>query len=306
MRSETIRIYCCETYDKTRDTANCKKSFHLFGDETQRNTQRGIIKKYMNKRNLLYRNEIPFNELDKQIEEFKQDVEDIRTKQPIKEDILPLKESRTAPDFHLDQGTGNNILICGSGKRGKSHLLKKIWEKYYKDNNKIITILISPSVHIPLYQDMKGSGVIKINKFNKSTNNIIRDIKRIQCKTKNSYEFLILLDDIINMRYSEVCNELVLLLRNSLISSIISCQYPMMLSKMARSSVNNVCSFGLNTDEACEAMLLFFGNELNKITGLKKEALIGEFCRLCQMGDHHSFLKYRPLTRELEHCLLKL
>ena len=302
MKSTTTRFYCCEKYDKTRDTNNCRRNFLLYGKEKQRDAQYKTIHSLMDRRNMLYRNELPLEIVDQNIKTFNKDVQNLMNDEPKKQ--MQLKELETAPDIHLDDGTGNTILICGSGKRGKTHLLKKIWERYYKDDPKIITILISPSMQIPLFSDMKG--VIKVREFNSATKKLIGDIKTIQFKTKNSYEFLICIDDCISVRYNNIVNELSLILRNSMISSIISLQYPMLMSKSARSSINNVMCFGLNTDEAVQAVFLFFGSALSKATGFKKDDLITEFLRLCGMADGHAFLKYRPLTRELDLCALKL
>ena len=75
-------------------------------------------------------------------------------------------------------------------------------------------------------------------------------------KTNNAYEFLIMIDDCINLRFNSILNNLVLVLRNSNFSSIISIQYDKILSKQARSSVNNVICGGLNTDESIESFLI--------------------------------------------------
>lgn len=211
------------------------------------------------------------------------------------------------PRFKLDENTGNSIVLVASSKRGKSTIMKELYDKHYCDNKTIIPILISPTCHIGIFKDMD---VIKINKFNNDTVKLIKDLAMIQNKTCNAYEFLIMVDDCINIRYNNVLNNLILVLRNSLFSSIISIQYDKLLSKQARSSVNNVICGGLNTDESIEGILkTFFKSEMCKLVDKEKpkmEDLIDKYRSITDSNDGHTFLKYIPQERDMEVFSLKL
>jgi hypothetical protein len=306
MKSLTARIYCAETYD------NSKKSniyMSCFGTEDEIGKQRTIIRDLYKKRNQYYRNELNLNEVDKQINQFKEDVENRKKKAIVQPDKLPLIKIKTSPDLLIDDidEAGSTVLICGSSKRGKTHLLKKIWERYYKNNKEVITILISPSSNIPLYEDMKKN-VIKINRYDKQTDGLIKKIFKIQNLTKNAYRFCFLIDDCVSSRYSETLNALFLYARNLLISSICCIQRETLISRSSRSSANNIITFGINTEQCIKGLLeSFYKCELMELTGIKKmNELIKEFRRLTSMGDGHSFLVYIPFKRELKHYKLDL
>lgn len=158
-------------------------------------------------------------------------------------------------DLKLDPNTGNSTLILGSSKRGKSTLLMYLFEKYYSNKN-FISILFSINAHIDLYKNNKR--LIKCKTFNKETQKLIYKEKFINSKTNNKYEFINMLDDIIDIRFNKVVDDSILTLRNSKISTIISTQYCNLISKSARSSANNVFLFGFNTNEAVVVAINMF------------------------------------------------
>jgi hypothetical protein len=215
----------------------------------------------------------------------------------------------TCPDFQLDEGTGNTIALLGSSKRGKSTLMVEIWKRYYKDQKKLITVLISPSSHIPLFKEMKN--VIKINKFGPETVQLLKDIKRIQNRTSNAYSFLFMIDDCVDCKYCSILNQMILVMRNSIVSTIISLQYDKLLSKQCRSSINNVVLFGQNTDESIEGCLKSFcGSELTKVTGKKGEDLVDLFRNLTDgpggSSGGHAFMTYNPMSRKIVRGVLDM
>ncbi len=220
---------------------------------------------------------------------------------------MNLEEINESPEIKLDKDLANTISIFGSSKRGKSTLIYEIYNKYYKKNNKIITILISPSCHIGIFDKLPNK-VIKVNKFSKETVQLIQDLKKIQNKTNNAYEFLIIIDDCVDVRFNKILNQLILVLRNSMFSTIISLQYDKLLSKQARSSINNVICFGLNSDESIEGLLKsFFKTELSKKTGKTRMSdLIDEYRNYTDSNGGHAFFIYHPQSRKLELKTLKL
>ena len=159
------------------------------------------------------------------------------------------------PNLKLDADTGNSIVILASSKGGKTTLLKKIYDKYYL-SGKSINILFSVNIHAKIYKDLKD--VIKVNKFDKESQVTINQMKKINMVSNNKFEYLVMLDDIIDSKYSAVLNNLILTYRNSNFSSIISLQYPYLLSKASRSSINNIFFGSFNTDESIVSVIKSF------------------------------------------------
>ena len=212
-----------------------------------------------------------------------------------------IEYNKTCPEFFMDEGTGNTILLCASSKRGKSTLMKCIYDKYYLKNNKIIPILISPSSHIGIFDKLPPK-VIKINKFNKDTVQLLNKLTLIQNRSSNAYEFLIMVDDCIDVRYNKILNNLILVLRNSNFSTIVSIQYDKILIKQARSSVNNIVCGGLNTDDSIESILKSFLKSafIKEFGTTQMSDLVECYRELTDSNNGHSFLKYHPQSRDLE------
>ena len=161
--------------------------------------------------------------------------------------------SKGLPDFAKDMnlaGNADHFYICASSCRGKSYILRKMYDELYKNDNKLIVILISPSMNIDLFKGIKGDNVIKINKWNRKTDELINKIVKIQIETKNQFKVLLMIDDCVDQYFNKTLNNLFLVNRNQQISTIMSCQYPCMLSKRARASVKNVICGGINSDKS--------------------------------------------------------
>lgn len=151
-------------------------------------------------------------------------------------------------DLYLDQNTGNSGVLLGSSKRGKSTLMMYIYNKYYGNDKDYISTLFSINSHIQVYKSDKN--LLVSDCFNGRSQKYIKLQKYINSKCKNKYKFLNMFDDIIDMKYSKIINQLILTYRNSNISSYICLQYGFLLSKMNRANVNNIIIFGSNTNES--------------------------------------------------------
>lgn len=156
----------------------------------------------------------------------------------------------------LDPKTGNSTCIFGSSKRGKSSLLMHIYNKYYRNDKDFISTLFSINSHISIYGG--DNKLLKSNCFNTRSEKYIKLQKYINGKTKNKYKFLDMFDDIIDMKYTKLINQLILTYRNSKISTIMCLQYGYLLNKMNRANVNNVIIFGANSNEAIQDLITTF------------------------------------------------
>jgi hypothetical protein len=151
-------------------------------------------------------------------------------------------------NFILDKNTGNSTVILGSSKRGKTTLMMKLYGQFYADVNDNIATLFSGNHHIDAYKNYKN--LLVGNGFNEQSEKFIKMEKYINSKCKNKYEFLNLFDDIIDLKYKKLVNNLILTYRNSNISTIMCLQYGFLLSKMNRANVNNIIIFGCNSAES--------------------------------------------------------
>ena len=127
MKSASIKCYSAEEYDKSKKVS---VYFDTFGNVDDLERQKNQIRKMMTKRNNLFRNGIPTDTIDKEIEEFKNEVGDMKTKRLTVDDVLPLQRTRKCPPLHLSEGADSHA-IFGSSKRGKSSLMKISWITLY-------------------------------------------------------------------------------------------------------------------------------------------------------------------------------
>lgn len=205
------------------------------------------------------------------------------------EEIPKPMMNKTEFKLKLDEGTGNTTLLLGSSKMGKSTLLMKMYDEYYSDNN-YISILWAGNPHIKVYE--KHKNLIISSVWNKKSTKVIESQKKIQVGTKNKYNFCNLFDDVIDVHNSDLVRNLMLSYRNSKISSVISLQYPNLLSKSSRGNCNNIICFRFVSDESIEVVLkIFFTGYLSSI-GIKK--LGDQINWYKEMTNDHSFIYLKP------------
>ncbi len=204
---------------------------------------------------------------------------------------IPIKTSLI---LQLDKNTGNTTFIIGSSKAGKTTLLMHIFEKYYS-SKKWITTLFSVNSQIRAYRNRKN--LLRAPSLNRKAEKFIRMEKFINLKCKNKYNFANLFDDVIAMRFNNLINNLIMTYRNSNISSIISLQYSNLLSKCARSNINNVIAFSFNTDEAIKLVV----NTYLKATFAKMNILseIGMINFYKKMTLNHGFIYIHPQSNSV-------
>jgi GTPase SAR1 family protein len=135
--------------------------------------------------------------------------------------------------------------IIGSSKSGKTTFLKYLVKKYF---NEEIKILHTQSPSADIYNDIKTECVF-IPAF---IPDIIKETYKINKETKNYYNFLHIIDDVIGAKNNPQMTRALCLYRNSGISTIISGQDLTLLNANGRANVNYVCLFYQNTDGRIE------------------------------------------------------
>lgn len=199
--------------------------------------------------------------------------------------------------FHLnlpDPETGGvTMAMIGSTRSGKTTLLKHAIVNMF---DKHIGILMSPSLHAPVYSDVKGLA--------KSPNyypELIDECYKINKDTKNHYPFLMILDDVVTAKFDRTLMKSFTIYRNSGITTIMSVQNPVILNSVTRGNFNFVLLGYLNSDEACERVIRMFC--YTAIAGKNIEEKIHEYKRLT--SDHH-WLFFDHLTGEQYRFKLRL
>lgn len=196
----------------------------------------------------------------------------------------------TSLNLKLDPGTGNTTFILGASKAGKSTTLMWIYDKYYA-NRKYISILFSINKHIKLYK--KHKLLLKCPSFNKQSEKLVMMEKYINMKCNNKYHFVNMFDDILNVRHNKLLNNLILTYRNSNISSLVSLQYSNLLSKQARSNINNVLLFSFgSSDEAIEVAIRTFLRGI--FTRLGYKTISDQLSLYRQLTQNHGFIYLHP------------
>lgn len=117
---------------------------------------------------------------------------------------------------------------------------------------------------------------------------ILQVLKKLNDATHNKFKFLVIFDDILELR-GMLLTKCILTLRNSNISTVISIQYHKLMSPAQRSSVHNMYIFNLRTEQ-WEYMLRGFilGNVqelLPSLAGEKRVSVVSQKMRQCM--DNH-------------------
>lgn len=193
-------------------------------------------------------------------------------------------------DLKLDSDTGNTLVLFGSSKAGKSTAMMRIYDKYY--TKKFISTLYSTNPHINVYKNRDK--ILICNTFNKQTEKIVKMEKFINTKTDNHYNFLNMFDDVLDVRYNKLINNMIMTYRNSNISTIMALQYVNLLNKSARSNLNAVCCFRFNTDESIEGIINMFLKGYFSKMGLKN--IVDQINFYKEVTKDHGFIYLHPTS----------
>lgn len=219
---------------------------------------------------------------------------------------IPMNEIKFESDLNFNwDGLGAqqaSTILLGSSKRGKSTLLEYIFNKYYTDK-RFITTLFSLNSQIPLYKSFRENA-LTCSVFNKRSERYINLQQYINKKCDNKYWFHNVFDDVLDMQYKKLINNLILTYRNSNMSTILSLQYLYLIPKMIRANANNFLLFGMNSEESIEGVVKTFLRCHFKKMGYDKLADQIELYKF--LTDDHGFIYLNPISDKISFHRLNI
>jgi len=145
---------------------------------------------------------------------------------------------------------GFSILMVGSTRAGKSTMLDHILKHYFKDH---IGVLMTNSPQADVYKSMN------IAQSPEFLPRVIKDMAVINKETKNKYDFLVCLDDVVTKaKFHPEILKLLAIYRNSNMSAIINVQALTLMNAAGRTNCNVVMLFKQNTDAEIDRCIKTF------------------------------------------------
>jgi len=167
-----------------------------------------------------------------------------------------------------DETSGQVILMIGSTRAGKTTLLDYILEHHF---DKHIKVLFSDSLQSKAYDQIKKNCDMVSPIF---VPQILRDEYKINKETKNKFEFLNVLDDVVDEKHDKELMRACTIYRNSRISTLINIQTPTLVKATSRGNCHYVLLGRCNSDELIENVVKkylssYFPSELKMVDKMK-------------------------------------
>ena len=162
---------------------------------------------------------------------------------------MPALETRKF-EFELPENGGVSVALLGSTRSGKTTFLKYLLDKHFPKHMKV---LMSNSIHAPIYKDMKD--MVKSPLY---IPKLVKEGYMINKETKNHYDFLYILDDIVTGKFDKELLKLLAIYRNSNMSAIISIQSPVLLNSATRGNLNYLLLGRVNSEEQIEKTIKMY------------------------------------------------
>lgn len=181
------------------------------------------------------------------------------------------------------------MLVLGqSYVSGKTHLITQSLWPIFRDSGHY-TILFAKNPQNPLYEDLiNDPTTLVLHMMDDTILQVVADIQRL---TRNKHPCLFIFDDIVTLRRN-IVNELILSLRNSRISTIMSTQYPTLIHPSARGNFSYLFLGHYTRDEPIESIYKTFlrGHGKPAVMASKYKQHIPEHSWLVIDPDDHEYL----------------
>lgn len=194
--------------------------------------------------------------------------------------------------FELPTNGGVSMCFLGSTRSGKTTFLKEIIDEYF---SKHLKILMSNSIHNPIYKDMKD--LVKSPVYLPA---IVKEGYDINKATKNHYDFLYILDDVVSAKFDKELLKLLAIYRNSNLSCIISIQSPILLNSATRGNLNFVMLGKMNSDEQIEKTIKMY------LSSYLKGKMTDKIREYRALTDNYHWICINNLTGEVYRTKLNM
>jgi hypothetical protein len=194
--------------------------------------------------------------------------------------------------FKLPENGGVSCCFLGSTRSVKTTFLKYLLDECFAKHFKV---LMSNSIHAPIYKDMKDivKSPIYIPK-------LIREGYEINKGTNNKYDLLYILDDVISAKFDKQLLNLLAIHRNSNLSAIISIQSPILLNSATRGNLNYVFLGRMNSDEQVEKTIRMY------LTSYLPGKMTEKIRRYREMTEDHHWIVIDNLTGDVYRTKIKI
>lgn len=190
------------------------------------------------------------------------DVDDKKEKQrkttcsswiPLDQVLIEAKEKMQGPE----KANGITFAFMGSSGCGKSTVIMKVFigsifgkkaTRLRKDKEYIIQIF-TQSAKSDAFRELPKDVLVDSKGLDEDNINFCYHMNENYNK---KYNFFLMLDDVLDIRYKDLVQRMFLTMRNTNISSLLSLQYPKLIPVSIRTSVYFALFFFFNNDEATE------------------------------------------------------
>jgi len=172
---------------------------------------------------------------------------------PLCEVLIQAKEKMQGPE----KANGITFAFMGSSGCGKSTVIMKVFiEQIFgkkatrarKDKEYIIQIF-TLSAKSDAFKELPKDIMVDPKGLDEDNINFCYHMNE---EYQKKYNFFVMLDDVLDIRYKDLVQRMFLTMRNTNISSLVSIQYPKLIPVSIRTSVYFALFFFFNNDEATE------------------------------------------------------
>ena len=172
---------------------------------------------------------------------------------PLHEVLIAAKEKMSGPE----KANGITFAFMGSSGCGKSTVIRKVFiEKIFgkkatkeRDDREYIIEIFTNSAKSDAFNDLPKEVLVDPKGLDEDNINFCYHMNENYDK---KYNFFIMMDDCLDIRYRSLVERMFLTMRNTNISSLVSLQYPKLIPPSIRTSVYFALFFFFNNDEAVE------------------------------------------------------
>lgn len=215
---------------------------------------------------------------------------------PLHELLISAKEQMNSHE----KKNGVTFAMIGSSGCGKSTVIKEIIiDKVFgreatsaRGEKQFIIQIMTQSAKSDAFKELKKDVLVDDKGLDEDNINFCYHMNE---EYEKRYNFMFILDDVLDIRHKDLLQRMFLTMRNTNITSLVSLQYPKLIPPSIRTSVYFVLFFMFNNDEAIEIAVRGWLSRYFPGKTLKQK--IGYYYEWVSGSDGHNFF----LVNNLDH-----